>query len=177
VAPRPPPPPKVIQLGGGRPRKPTAHKRLAGTLRNDRQNHAEPRLQPIALPDPPADLTDLERAAWVELKELIDPMQIATAADVVAFRSMVEDAGMLAALRKSFIDSGSEPVTVEETKAGAQLRMRPEVLSIPTYRKLMLLHFVRWGISPADRQRVSVLSDPTAKKQDPLGKYRVGGAK
>lgn len=176
MAPRPPPPPKVIQLGGGRPRKPTAHKRLAGTLRPSRENPAEPRATPIELPDPPEDLTDLERAAWVELKALIDPMQIATAADVVAFRAMVEDAGMLATLRKSFVDAGSEPVSVEETKAGAQLRMRPEVLSIPTYRKLMLLHFVRWGLSPADRQRVSALTD-TKPKKDPLAKFQQGGTR
>ena len=166
--------PKVIQLGGGRPRKPTAHKELAGTLRKSRTNAAEPRLAPIVLPAPPGDLTDHERAAWVELKALIDPMQVATAADAAAFRAMVEDAGMLAALRRSFIDSGGQPVVVEQTKAGPQLRMRPEILSIPTFRKLLLLHFARWGIDPADRQRVSVLNAETTK-QDPLAKFRLGG--
>src|SRR6185369_2073636 len=99
---------KVIQLGGGRPRKPTALKKLAGTARKDRENAQEPRLKPVPLPDPPEDLTKHERAAWLQLRELVDPMQITTAADLVAFRAMVEDAGMLATLRQSFIDSGGE---------------------------------------------------------------------
>ena len=163
---------RSVQLGGGRPRKPTAVKRLAGTARKGRENPAEPQLEPVALPGPPKDLTAHERAAWIELKALIDPMQIATAADVAAFRSMVEDAGMLAALRQSFIDAGAEPVYSEDTKAGAQLRMRPEVLSIPTYKKLLLLHFARWGIDPADRQRVSFLK-PETRSADPLAKFRV----
>ena len=163
---------KSIQLGGGRPRKPTTLKKLAGTQRKDRLNTAEPRLAPISLPDPPAGLTPHERAAWAELKDLVDPMAIATAADVVAFRAMVETAGMLADLRKSYVEAGAEPVIVEETKAGAQLRTRPEVLSIPTYQKLLMLHFARWGLAPADRQRVSALK-PVVEQRDPLSKFRV----
>jgi hypothetical protein len=167
---------KSLQLGGGRPRKPTAHKALAGTLRPSRANPAEPQLRAMPIPSPPRDLTKFERLAWRALKEIVDPMKVGTAADVFAFRSMVEDAGMLASLRKSFIDSGGQPVYVEETNAGPQLRMRPEVQAIPTYRKLLLLHMARWGIDPADRQKVMTLGDD-GPKVDPLAKFRLGGPK
>jgi hypothetical protein len=167
--------PKVVQLGGGRPRKPTAQKALAGTLRGDRANPAEPQGQPIAIPEAPPDLTPFEAAAWADLKALVDPMKVATASDVFAFRAMVEDAGMLAALRKSFNDSGGDPVYVEDTKAGPQLRMRPEVQAIPTYRKLLFLHMARWGIDPADRSRVSALTEEKPKA-DKLAKFRLRGA-
>lgn len=163
---------KQLQLGGGRPPTPTAHKRLAGTLRGDRQNAQEPSGQAADLPDAPEDLTPDEVASWGELARLIDPMRVATASDVAAFRQMVEDHALLRALRRSLIESGGAPVVIEVTKAGAVARARPEMAMIPVFRKLMLLHFSRWGLSPADRQRVSVLADE-GTGTDPLSKFRL----
>lgn len=173
---------KSVQLGGGRPRKPTAQKALAGTLRPSRENPAEPSLTPAPLPEPPANLTAFERQAWEDLRRLIDPMQIATAADVYAFRRMVECAGVLSTLRASFYgakknEGKGKPVYAEPTQAGMQLRMRPEINAIPTYEKLMMLHMARWGIDPADRSRVRALKDE-APKVDKVAKFRVvGGGK
>jgi hypothetical protein len=161
-----------VKLGEGRPRKPTAAKKLAGTLRKDRANPDEPQGTPVAMPDAPADLNKFERAAWDELKRLVDPRQVAIAADVYAFRRMVEVCGMLAALRKSFADAKWKPVIAESTKAGVQLRIHPAVQAIPTYEKLAMLHLARWGLSPAERSKVSVLKDGAPKK-DKLEKFRL----
>jgi hypothetical protein len=68
------------------------------------------------------------------------------------------------------------PVFVEETKAGPQLRMRPEVHALTSYSKLVLLHFARWGLAPADRSRVSALADATEKK-NPLAKFGLGAGR
>jgi hypothetical protein len=157
----------------GAPRKPTAQKALTGTLRADRVNAREPDMPAVALPTPPDGLSDHEREAWVELASVIDPMQIATASDRVAFRLFVEAVGMLATLRQSFSDAGGSPVYEVVTKSGVQLATRPEVVQIATYQKLCLLHAVRWGLSPADRSRVSALSG-SAGGNDPLARWRLG---
>lgn len=163
---------RQLQLGGGRPPTPTAHKRLAGTLRGDRQNPGEPQVTAIDLPDAPADLTPDERAAWVELAHVINPMSIAAASDVFAFRQMVEDVAMLMSLRRSLIESGGRPVVIERSKGGVHLRTRPELAAIPVFRKLVLLHMSRWGLSPADRQRVSALQDES-RENDSLSEFRI----
>lgn len=163
----------VVQLGGGRPRKPTSRKAALGTLRKDRINVAEPKLPPVKIPDPPDTLTEDEKVAWSELAAIVNPLSVATASDLYAFKRMVETAAMLTALRRSFIEAGGTPVYVEETKGGPQLRMRPEVYAIPTYEKLMLHHFTRWGIDPADRSRVSALTDEKPKT-NPIAKFGLG---
>jgi hypothetical protein len=170
---------KVLQLGGGRPRKPTSRKALAGTLRSDRVNGAEPTLPPAKIPAPPKDLKETERKAWVELAALVDPMVIATASDAAAFRKMVEIVAIRASLIRSYYEEGGGvPTYVEDTQSGPQLRMRPEVHAIPTYDKAVLLHFARWGLDPADRSRVSALADgagkPNALKKFGLAARRSG---
>lgn len=162
----------------GRPRKPTAQKALAGTLRKDRTNPAEPSGPPTALPEPPQALTEDERAAWLELKALIDPMQVATAADVYAFRRMVSVAGVLATLTRSYYASpedggaGGKPTYWEDTQAGAQLRQRPEPNMIATFEKALMLHMAQWGISPATRSKVSMLAGEKPKA-NPVDRFRV----
>lgn len=164
---------KILSIGVGRPRKPSALKDLAGTSRADRANPAEPALPAAAMPKPPRDLKADEKRAWRELAALVDPMRIATASDLAAFRSMVECAGVLAALRRSFYGDGKgEPTYWAQTKSGSILMMRPEVNAIPTYQKLMLHHFARWGLNPADRSRVSALAEPEAP--NPIAKFGLG---
>lgn len=160
----------ITQLGGGRPRKPTSAKALAGTLQKCRTNPAEPLSEPIDIPDPPVELTSHEQVMWLELRALVGPMRITAAADLYAFRSMVEDAAMLRALRDSL--GANDPIYEAVSKFGSQLKARPEVAAIPVYRKLMFLHMARWGINPADRSRVSVLAD-TEPAEDPLKDFRV----
>lgn len=164
----------VLHLGRGRPRKPTATKALQGTLRKGRVNPAEPRGTLVAIPDAPADLlTDDERAAWELYRGLVDPLKVATASDLEAFRAMVEDAALLRTLRRSYyVEGGGKPTYVEDTKAGLQLRQRPEPNMIATYRKVMFLHWARWGLTAADRSKVSALTDEKPK-EDKLAKFRL----
>lgn len=156
---------------GGRPRKPTALKELAGTARKDRANVAEPRLQPCPIPPPPDDLTPTEREAWLELAAVVDPMRIATRADLEAFRQMVLAVAIVADARASLRAAGTV-VLEEQTKAGTQVRARPEINIIATYQKLVLYHFSRWGLTPSDRSRVSSLAEEV--RDDPLAEFADG---
>ena len=60
-------------MARGNPRKPTALKRLQGTLQKYRTNENEP-VPSGPLPDaPPGHLTEAERAAWESLVGIIPP--------------------------------------------------------------------------------------------------------
>lgn len=163
----------LLRLGEGGTRIPDEVKKLKGTLRKHRVNATKPALPPIQIPSPSPDATDDERAAWIELASLVNPLKVTTASDLYAFRRMVETAAMLAALRRSLRDSGGAPVYELVTKSGVQLLLRPEVNAIPTYEKLMLHHFARWGIDPADRSRVTALADEKPKT-NPIAKFGLG---
>jgi phage terminase small subunit len=166
---------KLTGLGiTGRPRKPTFVKALQGTLAPTRTNLREPRLSPATIPEPPADLSDFERKAWTELAAVINPMQIATASDLYAFRLFVQAAGVLASLRQSLREhAGGMPIHAMPTRSGEQVVARPEVDQIAKFQKLCLLHLVRWGLSPSDRSRVTALSGNDSGG-DPLAWWRLG---
>lgn len=155
---------------GGRPPKPTALKELAGTQRADRKPAAEPRLKPANMPEPPADLTPAEHKAWLELAALVDPMRVGTRADTAAFRAMVECAGTVADLRASYVASLASGGITVTTDKGAVM-MIPEVSALAVHRKLLLLHFSQWGLTPAQRQKVAEL--PEDKPVNALSKFSV----
>lgn len=145
---------------------PTALKALRGTLKPERINPNEPRLEVTKLGKPPSDLNPDEVTLWHELRDLVDPLKVTTKADVLAFRSMVECAAMIRSLRGSLAKAGTL------LDVGKMVRVRPEVGSISTYQKLLLVHFSRWGLTPSDRQRVSSLEDAD-EDEDPLSDFKV----
>lgn len=70
-------------MARGRPRKPTAMKRLSGTLQPCRTNPNEP-VPAGELPPPPAELTPAEQDAWRILAECVAP-GVATLSDMPLF--------------------------------------------------------------------------------------------
>lgn len=146
----------------GRPRKPTQLKVLTGTARADRLNPREPKAAAVDIPPPPSGLTRDERESWLELKAVVDPMRVATAADVVAFREMVGTLGILRALRRS----------LAKGKIAEDGLVRPEVSAIAVYTKLMHAHLARWGLTPADRARVAAL-EADKGAGSPLDQFRL----
>lgn len=163
--------PKVNAIpSSGRPRKPTAIKKLAGTLKSERTNHSEPAGRAIAIPPPPRHLSDLERAAWRRLARVVDPMRIATEADLEAFELLVSEVALVDAARASLRACDGEILVAEETAHGTSLKPRPEIGIIERHNKLVMYHFSRWGLTPADRSRVSTLGDGRPST-DPLAEF------
>jgi P27 family predicted phage terminase small subunit len=179
----------------GRPRKPTALKLLSGTLRKHRENGNEPKPK-RSIPPIPHHLSPANKAAWRELAVIADGMGVLTEADPVALEAM---AGALTDLRaaRAALDAPLEIKSKDGTmiamaKAGERYywtgargvpvrKVRPEVADIADADRRFLAWCQRFGMSPADRARVSVTEkkdedDPWAVFDQPLevihgGKY------
>lgn len=59
------------------------------------------------------------------------------------------------------------------TETGLSYRKYSQVETIATYQKLLDGKLARFGLSPADREKVSAIGDDSAG--DPLDEFAVGG--
>ena len=154
----------------GRPRKPAALKLVTGTLRADRKNVQMPATLPIdRIPAPPKNLDAYEKAAWLRLAKIVQPMKIATTEDMVAFQEMVTSLAVCDAAREDIRANG---ITVEGfTDRGAPIsRKNPAVEVLATFKRLLAAELARFGLTPADRERVSQLTGD-AGSEDPLDEF------
>lgn len=161
------------RVPGGRPRKPRALKLVQGTDRPDRANKRAPTPGPAPLPPPPKDLTTHEKRSWKQLAALVDPLRIAAAADVVAFREMVRCHGLITQAAAELRAAGGKLTYEAFTEAGVSYRKRPELELIATFTKLLDGKLARFGLTPAEREKVTKIGDDAAG--DPLDEFAVGG--
>ena len=155
----------------GRPPKPAALKELEGTARKDRTNAAAPPGAPLAAPPCPPGLTEREQAAWAELEAVVLPMRVVTASDLPAFRQMVTTLAIAEDARAT-VNAEGQTYTVN-TESGAVHRKHPAVEVFFSAQKQLSVALSRFGLTPADRQRVSVLG--AESEGDPLDEFAVGG--
>ncbi len=142
-------------------RKPTALKRQAGTLQRCRTNQNEPE-PPLAMPLPPAHLSDRARCVFEGVSQLLYDMGVLSVADCFAveglsqaycdWRNAVE-----------FLDSnGSNYVVIHHAPDGTsreELKPYPQVAMASNADKRMRAWLQSCGLTPADRQKISRL-DP-----------------
>lgn len=161
---------RMSSLNVGRPPKPAALKRLEGTARKDRENPKEPAGAPLEALPVPAGLTEREAAAWVELAAVVAPMRIVAPSDMPAFRQMVTTWAVA--------DEAWETVKREgqfftvTTESGQVHRKHPAVEVLFSAKKQLSVELSRFGLTPADRQRVAVLDEQS--EGDPLDEFAVG---
>jgi phage terminase small subunit len=158
----------VIPLaGGGRPRKPTREKQLAGTARADRANPREPVVDAAQIPAAPAHLSPVERELWARWAEVIEPWKIVTRADLRAFERLVQIDALITEAHRSLyadaVDGVPRLITATETKNGVWEKARVELEVISKFEKTLLYYFSRFGLTPADRSRVSIIEDGGAR--------------
>lgn len=173
----------VVSIGKGNPRKPTALKEQEGTARPDRANPNEPRPDPIALPKPPATLSDRQAQAWRAFAKVVNPLRIMTPSDLHAFEVLVKSWTICVlaeeSLQKPLVLKDEKPrdrrarkpakvdpgplLYVEWGIHGARIKPRPELSIIATHSKILLYQFSRFGLTPADRSRVSELESTESR--------------
>lgn len=145
---------------------------MQGTDRPDRANPRAPQLEPAVVGPPPKDLNPHERRAWRTLAELVDPLRIATRADQVAFRQMAVTLGVIEQAREA-LNAAGELTYEAVTESGIAFRKRPEVEIIATFKKLLSAELARFGLTPAEREKVAAIGDTAGT--DPLDEFSTGG--
>lgn len=146
---------------------------MQGTDRPDRANTRAPAPQSAPLPPPPKTLTPRQKRAWVELAQLVDPLRIAARADVVAFAEMARCLAMIHQADAELRKAGGSLTYEAITESGVSFRKRPEVEIIATFTKLLDAKLARFGLTPAEREKVSRVGDDA--EHDPLDEFAVGG--
>ena len=164
----------------GRPRKPTHLKVVAGTAQASRINHREPK--PAAgTPSAPSHLSSGARKAWAQLSAILNDMGVLTLGDPVALEMLCNAYADLLQARASLAKplvipwDGVDPETRDIVaafageryywtygKGGPMRRSRPEIADIADAERRVAMWLAKFGLTPADRSRVSAA--PTVDK-------------
>jgi P27 family predicted phage terminase small subunit len=158
----------------GRPKKPTHLKVVSGTYRPHREQDDEPQLAPD-YPPPPDHLNDGAKAAWHQAASIAYGMGVLTGADTAALEALAGALGDLRAARaalerpltlsgepgddgqptQSVLAEGGERYYWTFGKSGPMRRARPELADISDADRRIASWVGRFGMTPADRGRVS----------------------
>lgn len=150
-------------MARGRRPKPTALKALQGTLRKDRANPDEPRIEPAA-PEPLPGLDAMERRHFDEWVQHLLSVRVVTPIDGGALSNLViAQCRMIRAKRK--LQSGRKTVTDEgKLSAWAQELQRAQQL----YHRLC----VEFGMTPSSRTKVKATPARPTTVETPREKAR-----
>ena len=168
----------------GRPRKPTHLKVVAGTAQPSRINPAEP-MPAKGIPAAPTHLSTRARAAWAQLSVIVNDMGVLTESDPVALEMLCnayvdllqaraslaapliltitvqsEDGGEIQA-PPSMMAAAGERYYWTMGKGGPMRRARPEIADIADAERRVAMWLAKFGLTPADRSRVSA-APPTS---------------
>jgi P27 family predicted phage terminase small subunit len=156
----------------GRPPKPQEQKRLEGTLRKDRENLKAPVAAVLEALPMPEGLTEREQAGWAELATVVAPMRVVTPSDLPAFRQLVTTWAQAEWARET-VNVEGQTYSVD-TQSGTVIRKHPAVEILLSAKKQLSSDLAQFGLTPAARQRVSVLAEE--KEKDGLDEFTVGNA-
>ena len=141
------------------PRLPTEIKRMKGTLEPSRTNPAEPK-PPRGIPEAPTDLSDAAKNEWQRIALILDGMGILTTADQFAMAQLAEAIATYKTAQATIRRRGGNLTYEAEARDGKILvRTYPEVSIMNEADKRIGYWLTRFGMTPADRSRVSVLGD------------------
>jgi P27 family predicted phage terminase small subunit len=137
-----------------RPRKPTHLKLVTGTDRPDRRPAIEPKPR-RARPGAPAHLSASAKAGWRAFSVILDRMGVLTEADGPALEGLCEAYADVRRARASLAAADGLYYETINKAGGLMLRTRPEVAIISDADRRLAMWFAKFGLTPADRSRVS----------------------
>jgi len=141
---------------GGHNKKPDALKFIQGTLRKGRTNPKSPDIE-RKVPRPSASLPKEAKKEYLELSKLLDSMRVLTEAD----RGELENLAIARAQIKYISKKLFKQSDINE--------FRKVQLAINDAIKISSSLSMKFGLSPADRERVSVVSI-TPEEDNPYAK-------
>ena len=131
---------------GGHNRKPDHLKVLTGTMRKDRSNPNAPEIE-LVIPDPSKSLPKEAKEEYKELAKILNDMRVLSEGDQGELESLAIARAQIKYLSKKLF---TKPDINEFRKVQIALND-----AIRTSASLS----VRFGLSPADRSRVSVIQE------------------
>lgn len=162
----------------GRPKKPTHLKVVSGTYRPHREQDDEPQLA-AEYPLPPEHLNDGAKSAWHQAASIAYGMGVLTGADTAALEALAGALGDLRSARASLerplmvgdmqVAAGGERYYWTDGKGGPMRRARPELSDISDADRRIASWVGRFGMTPADRGRVSAAPQEDVNEFAALG--------
>lgn len=148
----------------GRPRKPTALKELRGTVKANTANPNEPRPE-RGFPVAPAHLSPEELTAWNQVTQIVGGMGVLTMADFFGVEELATAYSNLLGLRRRIKAEGD---LYEKRDIAGEVMKRPNPLVAmeQAQRRDFLALLTKFGLTPADRSRVSTIDND--KEDDDL---------
>ncbi len=148
-----------------RPRKPTPLKILDGSNKKNPTPKDEPIYDP-SIPEPPEHLTDYALEEWERISKMLYPLGLLTDADRAAMAGYCQSYGRWRLAEEQLQKT---PGLVIETQSG-NLIQNPLVGIANKAMEHMRKFITLFGLSPADRTRVSV--DKQNKTENRFEKYK-----
>jgi P27 family predicted phage terminase small subunit len=149
-----------------RPRILTQLKVLKGTAQRSRMNLQEPKPD-TGVPEMPEGLDEEHQKSWAQHAKLLTGMKVLTVADGLALESMVRAHVELRRLQAEVAQLSA----VERTDSGL-LKRHPGISAVADYDRRYLSWLTKFGLTPADRSRVSAVVD--AGVENPWAKVLKG---
>jgi P27 family predicted phage terminase small subunit len=150
-------------MPAGRPRKPTALKKLGGTAQPSRLNPLEP-VPAVALGHPPEWLSTTAKEYWQEIGGILLQMKLVSYGDTAAMTLLCDVLAQWVSVRVTIAKKGRVYQVLSE--GGMLFKARPEVaMEADLWRRAQRM-LVEFGLTPASRSKVSALGD--AEEKDPL---------
>lgn len=144
----------------GPKKKPTKTKILQGTLNVSRINPNEPEPD-CKIPDPPDHLSKEALAEWNRIAPELDKMGLISEVDMASFAAYCQAYGRWAVAETLLNES--EGLTIETMQGN--IIQNPLVGIANVAMEMMRKHLANFGMSPADRAKVSS-NKPTDKTTD-----------
>ena len=142
---------------GGHNKKPDHLKVVQGTMRKDRSNPNAPELE-IKTPEPSSTLPKEAKEEYVKLSMILNDMRVLTKADQGELESLALARAQIKYLSSKLFNK----LDINEFRK-VQIALND---AIRTSAALS----VRFGLSPADRGRVSVIQEKKSNKWDEIKK-------
>ena len=157
-------------MPGGRPRKPTAIKKLQGNPGKRALSANEP--QPLVeLPRVPESLSKIARDEWARVAEILYRVRVLTNADLAILRGYCVNFAWAFEAEQRVMEEGT---TIEEVRGTAEnpytIKKENPTFSVAQKAFKQMLEFAReLGLTPASRTKIQSAPEDTRK---PLEKLR-----
>lgn len=161
-------------------KKPTVLKLISGTAQPCRTNKSEPEAK-RGIPPAPKHLSSRGLQAWPHISALLNDMGVLAISDPIGLEGLCEAYADLTAARDSLnkpltvrmlseagemedieVAAGGERYYWTHGKSGPMRRARPELSDIADADRRLMTWVARFGLTPADRARVSTGAAPAA---------------